>query len=70
MAEQKKEGRFTGPGPAPRVRTPDEADDFFNKPSDLDPAGDAKSPLDPGANWKDQSQGPSHPLDDRGHKRG
>jgi hypothetical protein len=69
MAEQNKEDRFKGPEPAPRLPKPDRADDQFNKPSDIDPAADAKSPLDPDANWEDQSQGPSRPLDDSGRKR-
>ena len=69
MAEQNKEDRFTGPDPARPTRKPDQADDRFNKPSDIDPAADAKSPLDPDANWEDQSQGPSRPLDDDGNKR-
>jgi hypothetical protein len=33
-----------------------------------DPAADAKSPLED-TDWRDQSQGPSHPRDDSGNKK-
>jgi hypothetical protein len=38
----------------------------YEKPSEE--AKKAKSPLEDG-NWRDQSQGPNHPLDENGNKK-
>lgn len=67
MAEQRKEDRFREPQSPSGGAIPDRAHDESNQPP-RDPAAGAKSPLED-RNWRDQSQGPSHPLDDQGNKR-
>jgi hypothetical protein len=68
MADERKDDRFSGPTQSQGGRRPDRADDQSGQPA-RDPAAGAKSPLED-HDWKDQSQGPSHPLDDQGNKRG
>lgn len=52
---------------APRAdRRKDKANDSAEKSGD--PAAGAKSPLEDN-DWRDQSQGPSHPRDDQGNKK-
>ena len=67
MADQRQEDRLRGPGQSQSGPRPDRAHDESSQPPH-DPAAGAKSPLED-KNWRDQSQGPSHPLDDQGNKR-